>query len=284
MTTDWNWFVPSLVAAVLFTVKYLLGRELSVRSVNPHAFSVIYNLFCGSFALGLFLIEPLFFTLPPVSILLITTGVILLNTLYSRTEFYARKYIEASMLTVFIELASVVTFVTSIILLRESVTIQKIIASMLIFGGTFLLVAHNMHTFSPRSLRYSLIMAISLGLAWTMDKRASIFYSLPLYAFLTYAVPGILLSFLPGLPRGALQRELQHAPWKISVLSLVEVGAYYSVLKAFQYGEASKVILVVGTSTMLTVVAGIIFLKERSSMLRKMLAAIAVSVGVWFLR
>jgi uncharacterized membrane protein len=60
--------------------------------------------------------------------------------------------------------------------------------------------------------------------------------------------------------------------------------AYYFLLRAFALAEASKVIMIYSTQTVLVVLSGIVLLAERDYIVRKILAAFIVFIGVLLIR
>lgn len=59
---------------------------------------------------------------------------------------------------------------------------------------------------------------------------------------------------------------------------------FYLGLKAFILADATKVIPVIQTTTLMTVMVGVLFLKERSHLTKKILAGIIAVIGVFLLR
>jgi uncharacterized membrane protein len=278
-----TWFTVSLLSAAFFTVYNLLSRMLSIDSENPRAFSAVYNFIAGFLALGLLLIDHSTFKPMPIGIIGLTLLMIVLYGIFHCVEFYAKKYVEISTLTIITRIYPVITFVASTIFLAEQLTWTKIIAVGLIMLGNGI-VLYKSKLKLGRGIHYAFILAVSLGLAWTVDKVTSAYYPLPIYAFLGYTASNFFVIYFPTLPLSDMKRELKRTTWKIVLLALCNILAFYSVLKAFSLGEASRVSLVASSYSILTVLLGIILLKERTNIVRKILAGIVVFAGVVLLR
>ncbi len=274
------WLVYSLLTALFFAIFALLSRVISVDSKNPRAYSVMFGVSSALFSLLLFTLEP--FSFKPVSwlVLILTLVATICYGLSDRLLFTVSKSIEASFLTIIDKLTPAVTFVASCIFLGESFTLQKVVAVMLILLGNLLIVYKGTTIKFDKAFFLAVFAAVSIGIGLTIDKRASIAYALPVYAFINFFVPALYNIFLPPLPFSTIAREVKGALWKIALLAAIGVLGYYFTLKSLSLAEASKVVPIISSSIILVVLAGAIFLKERSHLGRKTIASICVCIGV----
>ncbi|GAC1356258.1 MAG: hypothetical protein NVSMB38_37630 [Ktedonobacteraceae bacterium] len=274
------WLIYALLAAMLFATFALLARIISIDGTHPRAYSVIFGWSSAAFSLILFVVEPFAFR-PIASVVLVLTLVATVcYGLSDRLLFTVSKSIEASLLTIIDKLTPVVTFVASGIFLGEGFTLKKLVAVVCILLGNLLVVYKSTVIKFDRAFFLALFAAACLGIGLTIDKRISIAYALPVYAFINFFVPSLYNIFLPPLAFGTIAREFKGAFWKITLLAAMSVLGYYFTLKAFSLAEASKVVPIMSSSTILVVLAGAIFLKERSQLGRKVIAGICVCAGV----
>ena len=126
----------------------------------------------------------------------------------------------------------------------------------------------------------ALFAAACLGIGLTIDKRISIAYALPVYAFINFFAPALYNTFLPPLSFRTIAQQFKGVYKSIALLAAISVLGYYFTLKAFSLADASKVVPIMSSSTILVVLAGAIFLKERSHLGRKVIAGVCVCVGV----
>lgn len=276
-----TWLFYAFLAIIFSVIYYLLSRILSVKSKNPRAFSVVFNL-TGAFVSSLLiLVEP--FSLHDISIriILFTFLSTVFMALFERNQFYARKYIPASSVSIIFKLSPAVTVLVSILIWGESFTIKKLLAILLIFTANVLVVYKGLKLSElKKGLKYALLASSSLGIAWALDKQASIGYSLSLYSTLLWLAPAIYNVFLPPIPLKTLIREVKIASWKIILLALANVLNYYFILKTFSLTEASKAIPVTTSSTVFVVLFAALFLKEKDNLFKKLFAAILIIFGV----
>lgn len=279
-----NWIFFAFIPAILFTIYNLLSRVISVKSKNPVAFAVAYSLIGAAIILPFAIFQLKSLKSIPIDIILLTLLGTILFGIFDRFQFFASRDIEASSLAVLYRLTPISTLIASMIFLNEKASLEKILGTILIIIGNVIIVTGYKSIKLNRGLIFALISAITLGLAYTVDKRASVFYPLAIYSLLIYFLPPIYNLLIPPLSLKILVNEVKAASWKIWALGLVSIGGYYSLIYAFSKADVSKVVPISTTSSILTVIAGTIFLKERSNMLRKIIAVLLAFVGVFLIR
>ena len=274
------WLVYALSSAFLFALVALLSRVVSIDSAHPRAYSSIFGLSAGVCTLFLFFLEP--FSFRPVStiVIILTICSTLCYSVGDRVAFTVSKSIEASLVTIIDKLTPVVTFVASLIFLGESFTLLKLVAVILILLGNLLIVYKSTIIKFDTPFFLALFAAASVGIGLTIDKHISIAYALPVYAFINFFAPALYNTFLPPIPLSIVVREAKVAFWRILLIAAGSVLSYYFVLKAFSLADASRVVPIMSSSTLIVVLAGAIFLKERTDIGRKLLAGLCVCVGV----
>lgn len=279
-----TWFVLALLSTFFFIFYSLLSRVLCIKSENPRAFSVVYNSFCSLIVLSFWFFEGQSFKPINSSILLLTFLATVIWGIFNRVEFYAVKNMEASLLIIVMKIAHLTTFFAATLLLNEVMTVKKILAAALILGGSVFVLYKGDKKIKDKGLIYALITAISLGFGWTIDKKVSVFYPTSLYVLIGYSIPTFYVWAIPPLPFEAIKKEFRQASWKVILLALINVLGYYTMVKAFAFGEASRITLITSTTSIFVVLAGIIALKERTNIIKKILAGIIVSSGILLLK
>jgi len=281
-----NWLAYSLFALFTFTIYELLSRHLSVESKNPLAFGAVFY-FAGA------LVTPILFFIQPIPAIHISP-VTLLSTLFGlvawilfgRIEYSSHKYVEASVLTILIRLGPVITFVLSVLFLREALTAVKMIALLLTIIASVLVV--QLPTLKElkksRHIIYGVVLGVVLGVAWTFDKVLTPVYGVIVYSLMTFLAPAISNVLFPRMPMKALIAELRRASWKLWILALSDIIGYGAMLKALTIGDASSVIPVATATPPLVVLGGALLLGERSNMTKKIIAVLLVIVAIYLMR
>lgn len=276
---DWLFF--AFIPAILFTIYNLLSRVISVNSKNPRAFAVVYSLVGAAVVLPFLIFQLGSLKSVPTEIILLTFIGTIFYGIFDRFQFFASREIEASTLAILYRLTPIATLIASVVFLSEKATTDKVLGTVLIILGNIIVVAGRKSTIKfNRGLVFALISAITLGLAYTVDKKASIFYPLAIYTFIQYFFPPIYNLSIPPLSFKILRDEITAASWRIWALGLVSIGGYYSLIYAFSKADVSKVVPISTTSSILTVIAGAIILKERTNMVKKIIAVLVAFAGV----
>lgn len=279
--------VLALCAAFFATCYALLSRTWVKYTESPLAFSIFYTFFAFIFSAGIAFIEPWKFTdaTPFFVALLILSA--LFYGLYDATQFSARKYLEASNFALLLQIVPIVVFFLSVVVLKEPFTIESVVAVILIVLGNCIALYKNSEITFQRGALFGVAAALFTGCAYTIDKVAFSHFPIPLYSMTVYLVPSILVStifFVRGGTLAELKLEFRRSTWRTPVLSLVGLCGYYSLLKAYQLIDASIAVPLMYTSTALTVVGGIVLLRERKNIPQKILGVLLVCIGVILLQ
>ncbi|OGK12185.1 hypothetical protein A3C98_04390 [Candidatus Roizmanbacteria bacterium RIFCSPHIGHO2_02_FULL_37_15] len=279
-----SWFSYAILATFCFTSYDLISRILSLKSINPRVFSVIFCTLVSLFAIVLFFFAPTYPEKMNRFIFILGIVGLLIWAIFGRLEYYVHKMVEASTLTIVIRLAYVITFLGSLILLNEHITLKKILAVIVIFIANILIIKPTGRKKLDTGIFYALLLAFFLGIGWMIDKIVSNHWGVSFYVILSFLSPAVLNALIPPIKKKEFISEIRNTSWHIILLALLNTLGYYFLLKAFALGEASRVILVTSMAQIMTIVLGIWLLKERDNALRKILAGLLAFGGILLLR
>lgn len=280
------WLILSLASVLIFTAVNLLMRVLAVKSENPRIFSFVFNSWGALFAILLFITEIPTITIPkslPINHLILILFAIVSYGLYERTHFSARKYMDSSTITILFRLAPMVAFIGSLIFFKESITLRQFVGAALLLSSALLVIHKNPHLKMHRPLLIALFSALMLGIAWMLDKPGSQGLPASLYSFIVWVAPLGIIA-LPSLSIKHLRREAIIGGWKVALLAFLNVLGYFVYLKALSLEDASKIIPITSSAGTLTVIAGIIILKEKTNINKKLIAGVLMLIGILLLR
>ncbi len=203
--------------------------------------------------------------------------------MYERGRFVAAKLLDASVLTTIFTISVLVAFIGSLFLYSEILTIHKLLGASLIIGA-LLLISLNKNTskLSSKGILIAVLISIMLGLGWMLDKLGTQYFTANTYNIFVWIIP-IVFIYFPHINLNIIKEELRIASWKVFLLSGLNVIGYFMQLKALEVAEATRVIPIVQTSTLFTVFLGIILLKERDHVLRKVIAGGMAITGAYLL-
>ena len=282
-----SWLILSLLAVTFFVIYDVSGRYLATRSENPQAFAVIYNL-------GVALMSPVIFlfdqTMPsgitPYVIFMTVLGLVIWG-LNGRFEYFAKKHTEASVFSIIIKLGPVMSFFLALIFLGETFTLSKLAGVILIVTANIILLAGNLRhaKIDPRGVRYTLLLALILSVAWLFDAVNVKAWGVGVFCMFSFFAPVVISSFFPTIKKKQLVRELELTPWwQFLVLGFFNLIGYGFMLKALTLGEASNVMPIATSTTPFVVLIGILLLGERDSLVRKIFSSILVLIAIYLMR
>lgn len=282
-----NWFILSLSATFLFSIYGILSKILSLKSKYPNAFSAIYYLLTALISLIFIFFQPskIFLHTLSTNTIILTILSFIIWGIFGKVEFLSRKKVEASILPIIVKIAPIVTFLISMIFFKEKITIGKAIALILILIANILVLGNKLKAKFDKNLIYAVILGISLGAGWAIDSVVSVNYALPFYTAFTFFASSISNLFFPPLKKEILIEE-----YKITnllfliILAFVNAAGYFLMVKAYSYGVASNIAMLISASDVITIIFAIIILKERSNILKKVIAGIMITIAVLLLK
>jgi drug/metabolite transporter (DMT)-like permease len=276
----WLFFAASSV--FFFTTLNLLQRVVAVDSKYPRALSIVFNLFAALAALVIFWVsgglDRIQIPKEPMAWVFLAIAVVFYG-LFERLRFIAAKSVDASVYATLGSWSVVVAFVIAASLYSEPVTLAKLVGASLIISAMVMTSFKKGVKLTKYGLAINILAQTILGIGWSLDKMGIKYFNLDTYNLLTWTL-SLVVIYMPYVKNGEIVRELKVAGWKVMLLAVVNVAGYWLNLKAQELAEATKVIPIVQTSTIFTVLAGIWILKEKDNGLVKIMAGVLAVIGV----
>ena len=178
----------------------------------------------------------------------------------------------------------VVAFIGSIFFYSEAMTISKLLgAALVLIALTVVGMSQGLTKKTPpKALFIGISVSTLLGLGWIFDKMGALYFGVNTYNILVWTVP-VVFILAPHIKVEEIKHEIKVGSWKVVLMAGLNVAGYLLQLKALETGDATRVIPIVQTSTLLAVILGIVLLKEKAHALKKIFAAMIALVGVYFL-
>lgn len=281
-----NWQIFILFSIIFGSLTTLLQRILMKdQKSDPISYSIFFQIVIG-ILIGSFGFLTADMSLPNLqnlipNLIMMIAFFVILNILY----FNALKLIEVSEFTVIFSSRIIFTILASSIFLSEGLSIKQLFGALLILAGVILVATKKVRVNYGRGELYAILGAIVIGFATTNDRF--ILKSLNLYPYVSFAffAPAItmMLIFPKSLNRmrSFLNFNLFAKSILMCILNALAVIAFYTALKLSN--NSSQVVTVNLTSVILTVFLGIILLKERDHLERKIFGATLNFIGLIFL-
>lgn len=281
--TRMSWLLYVCIAVVSFVTLGLLERTIAVETKFPRATGLFFNSMAVLCTALIYTLShktlPTLTAIPPQAWLLLAIAITCYG-LFERGRFTAAKLLEASTFSVVVNVAVIVSMIGSFLFYQEPITAAKLLGSTLIIGSLFLVGYQKTdHPVSREGLLVGIAISTALGIGWMLDKKGTEVFGSDLYGLFIWMLPLGIIIF-PKVPLEELRAVLRHKPAATMLMALVNSIGYLAQLKAFELADATLVIPLVQTSLLLTVLAAIFVLKERSHIPQKIVSGVLALAGV----
>lgn len=273
-------YVFLVVSILLSTIFNLISRSSLSKTKYEHAYTVIWQVACALLAF-LFLPLDTFVIIFSPFILMIFGISILFWALNDAFVFTAYKYEEASVLSAILPFNYVITFVVSIWLFNMQSKLTTLIGFAIIIFAAYIMGFHRTKLRISRGVIFGFLSAAAFGVALAFNGKIANDFSITSYMFFAFFFPAIINIFIFLRPKHVHIRYELSKQWRLILLNAFLADAsYFFLIKAFQQGSVPQAIALSATSTFLTALGGIFFLKERKGVFVKLFAAALATVGV----
>jgi uncharacterized membrane protein len=282
-----TWIFYAFGAAFFFTAMALLQRIVAIETKNPRAATFVLNFYAIILSFIIYFITGAYknFALPNEPIAWVYAAIaILLFGLSERLRFIVSKLLDASVNAIIGNVYILVSFIGALFLYSESASAIKLIGAALIILALFI-VSYTKKTtrnYTLKGILLGILFETFVGLAGMLDKKGVQYFNPQTYNIFVWLFPLLVIIF-PYIKIKDIVSEFKLGSWKIIIVAAFNVLGYLFLLKAFELSEATRVIPIVQTSTLFTVLFGIILLKERENIARKIIGGILAVIGIYFL-
>ncbi|MCO1600867.1 DMT family transporter [Desulfosporosinus nitroreducens] len=283
-----DWFQLVLIYIVTNSASKVIQKQvLKDQEVDPAAFSAFFLFVVGVLSIPLLMVEkPSIASSPELWLVVILSSVFYMVCMF--LYYNALKSTEVSQVETIATTRSIWFLVFGIFLFGESVNLSSFLGIALIFGGLIVIYwdKGSFKDFGKPHL-YTLIYSLLISASYALDKIALNSFSVVLYQVVVYIIPAIFTVIFIPKTFGNLRYFIK--PQKSTLIVLIsavfQMISTLALYAAYKYGgDLSVVGPLAQTSTVLTIIVGIVILKERWNLKRKIIGVILVLVGVALLK
>lgn len=280
-----SWFTLTLISVFIVSISNILQRIL-MRDENsdPVSYTIISALLlsCVYFIVSLFF----GFHLPVLDwkliYFIVAAALWGLGTIFL---FKALQVIESSEVTILVSLRILITIIASVIFLKNTFNFQKLIGTIILLLSILLVANIKKGIKFNKGVTYSVFVIFFYGLAVVLDV-----FNLRNYDVISYLVVINFLIFvvLLAIHPKAIQKWKQFTQpgflKKMLPLVLFSCGQAYAYYFALQKGPVSQIAPINQAQVIVTVLFAAVILNEKDNLMRKLIAAVLVTIGVIILR
>ncbi len=275
---EWLIFVILyLIFYVIFNQTYKVATKTLTK---PGALTMLLQLI-GS--LSILLLIPFFeMKMPNDPKIYLFLGLsIIFYTISDRVNTTVRSGIEASTFSVITQLSTVFMIVAGVLFFKEPFVLNKFIGAILIVISNVLIFFKKGNGKPNKYVLLGIFANICFTIALFLDVNNSDNFNLPVYVTATLGIPSILILIFERIKFKDLIEEYKKGNRKaIWITSISWSLSILFQLRAYQLGEVSIVAPLCALSVILNVIVGYFFLKEKDNILKKIIAALLIILGI----
>ncbi len=275
-----NWIIY-LILYLILGVIFDQGYKVATKSLkNAGALTILLE-FIGTVAV-LFAIP--FFEIklptdPKVYIFLVLA--IVFYAVNDRLNTTVRSGIEASTFSIIKQLSTVFMIFAGILFFKEEFIINKFIGAILIILSNILIFYKRENTKPNKYVLLGILANIFYTIALFLDVNISENFNLPIYVAISLGLPTILIALAERIKPKEIINEFKNGNKPAILLTSVTWSYMILVqLRAYQLGNVSIVAPLCALTVILNVIVGYIFLKEKDNLLRKIISALLIILGI----
>ena len=175
--------------------------------------------------------------------------------------------------------------IAGLLFFKEEFVLKKIIGATLIIFSNVLIFYKKGKQKINKYIILAIIANIAFSIALFLDVNISDNFNLPIYVALTLLIPAMFITIVERIKIKDIKDEFKYGNKKSIIVTSVCWGTMIvSQLRAYQLGNVTSVATLCALTVIGNVIVGYIFLKERSNLARKIIAALLVIISVFLIK
>ncbi len=282
-----NWF-PLVLFYIITNAASKLLQKYTVQDeeIDPSAYSAYFMLVGGLLSIPFLFFEQIVFPTDPKVWLV----VLLSSSLYTVCMilfFKALKAIEISQVETIATTRTIWLMLLGLIFFKEQLYLSQVFGIFLIFFGLIVIYWQKGTKFNFEKFHlYTFLYAIIMSCAYALDKYLLGYFSVVFFQVVIYITPAVLtMVFTPNVFENMKTMiKPKRNNYLIILCCFLQAISTLGLYGAYQIGELSLIGPLAQTSVVITIIVGLVVLKERWNMKRKLLGIALTLLGMAFIR
>ncbi|MFA5026231.1 MAG: DMT family transporter [Candidatus Shapirobacteria bacterium] len=277
------WELFAIISIVTTSIAALLERVLMKDdSSDPISFAIIFQLLLGIVTWCFALIFGKFILPHDSSVWFRYLISAVLWAGATVASLKAMKLLPVAEATIIGSSGTIISILFGVLFFKEKIVISTIFGTILIFSAILIVFSENLSFKSKSGIFLALLSALFGATAVINDMIILKSYEAFSYTTIMSLLPGFVLLFI--FPkhlfnsRNLFNKKMLRTMVFLAIFYSIQAITYYLAIE--QKAPISKLSPITKSSIILTVLFGAIFLKERSHVSKKILAAVVVTLGV----
>lgn len=277
LNTWWFNLILYLILYIVFTQSYKVATK---SSKNDGALTILLQ-FLGGLIVLLFV--PLFKMQFPSDIkTYIFLGIAcIFYAITDRVNTTARRGLDVSTYSILGQLSTVFLIVWGIVFFKEAIILKKIIGAILILLGNIIVLYKKGKFELNKYVIFSLLGNLAMSIGVSVDVGISDKFNMPIYVAFTLIIPSLMILLVDRVKTSDVFKELKEGNKKAIFFVSGSWGIMIiTMLRAYQFGSVTTIAPIASVTTILNVFVAYFLLREKDSLLKKILAALIVILGI----
>ena len=191
------------------------------------------------------------------------------------------KELEVSTYSILSQLSTAFIFVFGILFFKEPLIIKRIIGAILILLANVLVLYKKRKFTWNKYYLFNIIANLSFAIGMTLNVGISEQFNLAFYIAITLCSSAILIFIFERIKFKDIIGEYKEGNKKaIVVVSILDGVTSLLILRAYQLESVTLIAPLASLKTIINVFVAHLFLKENNSLLKKIVAALIIIIGV----
>lgn len=286
-----TWFSLTVLSVFFLIGFFFLSKKIfnDEADVDPRFYGASLQLATGIVGLPIALYVGFHFELTYISIallVLMATSYVIGPSLY----YMGLKYVDLSEAMVLGSSSVIWSLILGVLLLGESLALIKVVGILFIFLA-IVLVSYKPNLSLKSYSKYKIFLLtapIFYVFGATFDNRLVNYSNAATYMSISFLLGGgfMFLANIHRFKNKGLNTYKNKQFWYVLPINAVFVYlAYVCIIRAYELGgEVSRILPIQQSESILVPIIGILFLKERSKVAVKIIAAIIAFIGILFIK
>ena len=270
----------AVFAGLSSNVYNILSRIILRQDSDPISYAWLYEI--SRIVIFLFVLPfTFYFNLSLINILLLLLlGLVEFISVYVFMKMHA--YVEISISSVIAKLRLVWTPILAFFFLREALSNFEYLGIVVIFLGLTITVSPK-KLILDKGMKYALLSSMVVPVISVLLKKTSDFSSTPVQ-MIFMGMPSVLLfGTVSSNWKERVTKVFKKSYKKIFIATIFNCSAMYFLVWAFKEGSVGKVATIYQSMTLVSVMVGINFLKEKEDIWKKVIGSVVTIAGVLLL-
>lgn len=278
LLNTWQFNVGAYLVFVVFFYQFY---RLSLKTVTTDGAATILLQTIGGLSALIF--APFFAIKFPQNPAIYITLILacIFYAINDRLNTTVRKNMDVSSFSIIAELSNVFLIIIGLTIFKEPFLLSKIVGAAVVLAANFILIYQKGKLNFNKYTILAILAQFAFSVAISIDIGISKEFNLPFYIMLTLCIPAFLIFIIGKHTFKEVSTEWNNGKKKYFIITGISWNlAILFMLRAYQLGDITTVVPISAASVLLNVLVASIFLHEREHLIKKILLAALVVIGI----